>query len=246
MEGARRLMAELAGEAQRPALCVVGEPTLMHPVVGHKGRYALRVGVRGRAGHSSSPQRGVNAVEAAAEAIVWVARAPRRRAAEGPFVPAFDPPFMTSQVGTVHGGAILNIIPETAEFTVEWRPVPGEDAPAEAARLRAFVAAEIEPAMRAVDPAAGFTFETLCDVPSMTLDPDHELVALVQRLIGANGTANVSYGTEGGVYQGAGMVTIVCGPGSIEQAHRPDEWIAESELDACSRFVRRLAQWLEA
>jgi len=246
MAGARRLMDDLAANGRRPALCVIGEPSLMQPIIAHKGRLAVRIVVRGRAGHSSSPAGGVNAVHAAAEAIAWISREARRRAAEGPFVTGFDPPYTTLHVGTVAGGTILNIIPETAEFTAEWRAVPGDDARAELDRLRAFVTAEIEPAMHAVDAQAGFAFEELCDLPGMALDPGHPLATLVRQLTGSNDTGKISFATEGGVYQQAGIPTIVCGPGSITQAHRADEWVAASELNACDGFVRRLAGRLTA
>jgi acetylornithine deacetylase len=246
MAGARRLMDDLAASGCRPALCIIGEPSLMQPIIAHKGRLAVRIVVRGRAGHSSAPAGGVNAVHAAAEAIAWISREARRRAMEGPFVAGFDPPGTTLHVGTVAGGTILNIIPETAEFTAEWRAVPGEDAGAELDRLRAFVAAEIEPAMHAVDAGAGFAFEELCDIPGMALDPGHPLATLVAHLAGSNNAGKISFATEGGIYQQAGIPTIVCGPGSITQAHRADEWVAASELNACDGFVRRLAGRLTA
>ena len=246
MEGARRLI-ETLGEAPGemgppPALCVVGEPSLMTPVVGHKGRLAVHARVRGRAGHSSDPARGVNAVHAAAAAVGWIAAEARRLAAEGPFAAGFEPPHTTLQVGTVAGGSILNIIPEHAEFTVEWRPVPGVDAMALLERLRAYCAAEIEPAMRAVDPACGIAFAVSDWVPGMSLPADHELAALVRRAAQSNGAGHVSFATEGGLYEAAGIPTVVCGPGSITEAHAPDEWIARSQLDACDAFIARLAQ----
>lgn len=244
MEGARVLMDTLAAGALRPAMCVVGEPSLMQPILAHKGRLAVRVRVRGRAGHSSEPDGGVNAVFAAAQAISYVAAEARRLAAEGPFVEGFDPPCTTAHVGTMSGGTILNIIPEAAEFVMEWRCVPGHDPYAEFARLRAHVAAHIEPAMHAVDPATGFSYEVVGDIPGMGLAEGHALVALIKQVTGSNSTGKVSYGTEGGIYEAGGIPTIVCGPGSIQQAHKPDEWIAQSQLDACDRFIRTLARHL--
>ncbi len=240
MDGARLLIRDIAASGQRPQMCVVGEPSLMQPIVAHKGRLAAEVLVRGRSGHSADPGRGVNAVHAAAEAIAWLAAEARRRAAEGPFADGFRPAWTTSQVGTVAGGSILNIIPEQARFSVEWRTIPGDDAPAELERLRAHVRRTIEPAMREIDPAAGFAFEVRDWVPGMALPPDHDLAALVRHTAGSNGSGHVSYATEGGLYQDAGIPTIVCGPGSIEQAHTADEWIAQSQLDACDVFIRRL------
>ncbi len=244
--GAVRLIEDLDASQLRPALCIVGEPSGMRPVVAHKGKLNLRVGVRGKPGHSSAPARGVNAIYAAAEAIAHIAADAKRRASEGPFEHGFDPPHTTVHVGTVHGGSILNIIPERAEFVMEWRNIPTDDSRHEVRRLQSYVAQQIEPAMHAVSRDTGFDYEVLVEMPGMSLPTDHELASLVQRLTGFNDTAKVSYGTEGGFYQAAGIPTIVCGPGHIAQAHEPDEWIAESELDACDHFIRKLADHLAA
>lgn len=239
--GARRLILDLAESGQKPAMCIVGEPTSMQPVLGHKGRIAVNVTVRGRAGHSSVPARGVNAVHAAAEAVAWIAGEQRRFAIEGPFVHGFEPPNTTVHVGLLSGGTILNIIPEHASFRMEWRNVPGDDPHAALDRLRAHVAAAIEPAMHEIDPATGFSFDVTDVLPGLSLDPDHALAGLVRQLTGSNSTGYVSYGTEAGLYQDAGIPSIVCGPGDIAQAHTADEWIAASQLDACDAFLARLA-----
>ena len=243
MEGARRMVAELDA-APRPACCVVGEPTLMQPVVAHKGKLSLRVIVRGKPGHSSEPGKGVNAVQAAAEVVAWVAAKARERAKTGPFDARFDPAYTTIHVGTILGGTILNIIPEHAEFTMEWRNIPGDDVEAEFAKLRAHVAGTIEPAMKTVDPAAGFSYDVIDTIPGLALPERDPLVAMVQQASGSNSVGAVSYGTEGGLYEQAGVPTIVCGPGAIAQAHQPDEWIAASQLLACDAFIDRLAERL--
>lgn len=243
-DGARRLIQDLGESGLRPQFCIVGEPSGLAPVLAHKGRMPMRVRVRGLAGHSSDPGKGVNAVHAAAEAIAWVAAEARRFATEGPFEEGFDPPHTTIHVGTVQGGTILNIIPERAEFVMEWRTIPADDFFREVDRMKAFVAERIEPAMKQVDPETGFTFEIGGWIPGMSLEPGHELTSLIKQLTGSNSTAKVSYGTEGGLYQEAGIPTIVCGPGHIAQAHKPDEWIEQSQLDACDAFVRSLADRL--
>lgn len=240
MGGARRLIDDLAASDLRPALCIVGEPSLMLPIIAHKGRLALRATARGHAGHSSEPGRGVNAVHAAAEAIAYIAAEQRRFAAEGPFAEGFDPPHTTPHVGTIEGGTILNIIPERCSFVMEWRCIPQDDPAAQVERLRRHVAAAIEPWMQAVDPACGFTLEVIDDVPGMALPADHALATLVKRLAGSNSSGKVSYGTEGGLYEAAGIPTIVCGPGAIAQAHKADEFVLQSQLDACDAFIRRL------
>jgi acetylornithine deacetylase len=244
MGGARRLVVDLEESGLRPALCIVGEPSGMQPITAHKGRLALRVTARGKAGHSSEPARGVNAVHALAEAIAHVAAEQRRFAAEGPFAEGFDPPCTTPHVGTVEGGTILNIIPERASCVMEWRTIPQDDFFVEVEKLRRHLAENVEPAMKAVDPQCGFELEVMDWIPGMSLAPGHELTQLVKQLTGSNSTGKVSYGTEGGLYQKAGIPTIVCGPGHIAQAHKPDEWIEQSQLDACDAFLRRLADRL--
>ena len=139
-QGAQRLIQDLDASGLKPALCVVGEPSGMQPILAHKGKLNLRVRVRGLPGHSSEPAKGVNAIHAAGEAVAYVAAEARRLAREGPFEEGFDPPHTTIHVGTIQGGTILNIIPERCEFTMEWRTIPGDDAARHVERMRAFIA----------------------------------------------------------------------------------------------------------
>ncbi len=238
--GAQRLIQDLAESGLKPALCVVGEPSGMQPILAHKGKLNLRVRVRGLTGHSSQPGKGVNAVQAGSEAVAYVAAEARRLAKEGPFEDGFDPRHTTIHVGTIQGGTILNIIPERCEFTMEWRNIPADDPMHHLERMRQFVAHTIEPAMHAVSAGTGFDFEVTTHMPGLSLGADHELTSIVKQLTGSNSTGKVSYGTEGGYYQNVGIATIVCGPGHIAQAHQPDEWIAQDQLDACDAFIRRL------
>jgi acetylornithine deacetylase len=238
--GARRLIQDFDESGLKPTLCVVGEPSGMQPILAHKGKLNLGVTVRGVTGHSAEPGKGVNAIQAAGEAVAYVAAEARRLAKEGPFEEGFDPPHTTIHVGTIRGGTILNIIPERCEFTMEWRTIPGDEAARHVERMKQFVADAIEPAMRAVSAKAGFDFEVLTTMPGLSLDPSHALTDIVKQLTGSNSAGKVSYGTEGGFYQGAGIATIICGPGHIAQAHQPDEWIAQDQLDACDTFIRRL------
>jgi acetylornithine deacetylase len=242
--GAKRLIQDLAESGLRPSLCVVGEPSSMKPILAHKGKINVNVTVRGLPGHSSEPAKGVNAVQAAGEAIAWVAREARRLVSEGPFEDGFDPPHTTIHVGTVQGGTILNIIPEHAAFTMEWRFIPGDSPHRHLERMQAWIAETIEPAMKAVHPACGFGYEIALEMPGMALPADHALATVVKQVAGTNSAGKVAYGTEGGFYESAGIPTIICGPGDIAQAHQPDEWIAASELEACDGFVRRLADRL--
>jgi acetylornithine deacetylase len=240
--GARRLVADLAESGLRPDCCIVGEPSGMQPFSAHKGKLDVRVEVRGRAGHSAMPASGVNAVHAGAEAIARIVARARRRAVEGPFEDGFDPPHTTLHVGPFRGGEILNIIPDAAAFMMEWRTIPGDDAHADLNALGAEIAAEIEPGMHAVDPATGFTWTVVSDLPGLALDPDGELAGRIRQLTGANRCGKVSYVTEGGIFQQEGGIpTIICGPGHIAQAHRPDEYVTGEQLAACDDFLGRLA-----
>ena len=240
--GARRLMRDVAESGLRPSLCVVGEPSSLRPISAHKGRLSVRAHVRGRAAHSADPGRGVNAVQAAARAIAWLADEAERLAREGRRVDGFDPPHSTTQCGLISGGAVLNIVPEQARFDLEWRTVPGDDAEALLQRLSDYASDAIEPAMRRTDPKAGFRFEVLHALPPLALPDGHRLadLAMAASGAGANRPGSVSYGTEAGIFQDAGIASIVCGPGDIGRAHQPDEWIGRDELDACDRFVRRV------
>ena len=242
--GAKRLIQDLDESGLRPALCVVGEPSGMQPILAHKGKLNLNVTVRGKAGHSSAPAKGVNAIQAAGEAIAWVAAEARRLEREGPFEDGFDPPHTTIHIGTVSGGSILNIIPEHAEFSMEWRNIPADNPRRDVERLQAYIAEHIEPAMKRVDPACGFSYDIWLDMPRLDLRADHDLTTIVKQVTGSNSTGKVSYGTEAGFYQEFGIPTIVCGPGHIAQAHQPDEWIEQTQLDACDTFIRRLADRL--
>jgi acetylornithine deacetylase len=242
--GARRLLEDMAESGLRPDVCVVGEPSGMKPILAHKGKLNLDVTIRGLPGHSSEPAKGVNAVQAAGEAIAWVAGEARRLAVEGPFEDGFDPPHTTIHVGTMAGGTILNIIPEHATFTMEWRYIPGDSPHRHAERMQARIAETIEPAMKAVHPGCGFTYDISLEMPGMALPAEHALATVVKQVAGSNSAGKVAYGTEGGFFENAGIPTIICGPGHIAQAHQPDEWIAESELEACDRFIRRLAERL--
>ena len=243
-QGAERLIAEFRRSGLQPALCLIGEPSSMKPILAHKGKFNVRVVVRGLPGHSSEPAKGVNAIQYAAEAIAWITAESHRLADEGPFEEGFDPAHTTIHVGTVQGGTALNIIPEHAEFSMEWRNIPGDEPARHLERMQAYIAANIEPAMHKLSRATGFSYEVGERMPSMMLSPDHELTAIVKQLTGSNRAGKVSYGTEGGYYQNAGVPTIICGPGDIAQAHQPDEWVTQSQLDTCDNFIRRLADRL--
>jgi acetylornithine deacetylase len=238
--GVRRLIAQLAPRPNRPLLCIVGEPTLMRPATGHKGKRSFRCHVRGLECHSALAHRGVNAVEAAAELVAHLKSMARRKRDEGPFDPAFSPPYTTVHTGVIHGGTALNIVPKECRFEFEFRLLPQEDADTLESEIRGLARDRLLPEMRAVAPATDIVFEPLSGFPGLDTPEDAEVTQLAAALSGANGTLKVSFGTEGGLFHEAGIPTIVCGPGSIGEAHKPDEFIALEQVSACEAFMRRL------
>jgi len=242
--GARALMPALGADTPLPAACIVGEPTGMAPVIGQKGYASWNVEITGRSGHSSRTTETANALQAAAEAVAWLAAEARRFAAVGRRAPGFEPPFTTVHVGTFEAGRILNIVPDLARFTFEVRAVPGDDHHAVLARWRGFIEAEVMPRLHATAPEARFTVTPRSELPAFALAEDAPLALLVQNLTGRNTAGRVSYGTEAGFFTAAGIATLVCGPGHIAQAHQPEEWIAESELAACLGLLDQLADRL--
>jgi acetylornithine deacetylase len=238
--GVRRMIAGLADRPDRPRLCIVGEPTEMKPVIGHKGKRSLRCRVRGFECHSSLAHEGVNAVEAAAEIVAFLKSMARRFRDDGPHDADFVPPYTTVHTGTISGGTALNIVPKDCEFQFEFRFLPGADPEALVGEVKRFAATRVEPEMKALRPETGVAFEELTAFPGLGIDASHEVTQLALALTGANATGKVSFGTEAGLFQHAGIPTVVCGPGSIEQAHKPDEFIALDQISACETFLRRL------
>jgi acetylornithine deacetylase len=237
--GVRRLIARLAERPVKPTLCIIGEPTDMKPIAQHKGKVSWRGRVRGRECHSSMTHHGANAVEAAAEIVAKLKALARAKVKDGPFDREFDPPYTTVHTGTIKGGTALNIVPLDCSFDFEIRHLPGEDPRALFAPIAAY-ARELEAELRRAAPDAAIGFEELTATPGLASAPDDPAVTLARQLTGANRSGKVSFGTEGGLFQQAGIPTVVCGPGSIEQAHQPNEWVALSQLADCELFVQRL------
>lgn len=242
--GAPSLVDRLVASGPRPAAVVVGEPTSMQVVGAHKGVRAFTTVVQGLDGHSSQPHRGANAVVAAARLAGYLDDvAARRRAVRAD--PDFDPPYTTVNVATLAGGQAINIVPRRAELSWEYRPVPADDSDAIRDEVERFAREQVLPALRR-DTGVG-TITTRRDAVARALRPEPGGPAdrLVRTLTGDDGpTRTVAFGTDGGHFQAAGLSTVVCGPGSIEQAHTPDEWIELDELAACRRFVDGLLDTL--
>jgi acetylornithine deacetylase len=225
----------------RPLGCFVGEPTGMGVIVGHKGKHAMHVTVRGRAAHSSLPDAGVNAIEIAADIITHVRTLAAGLAKSGERDPLYDVPHSTGLTAIVKGGTANNIIPSRCELEFEFRTIAGDDAVALSKGVEAWARAELEPAMKARDPACGIEFEEALSYPGLETDPEHPIVRLAKRLAGRNDHGKVAFGTEAGLFAAmAGIASVVVGPGSIAQAHRPDEYVEAGELMKCVAFVRAL------
>ena len=240
--GVRRMIASLSGRADRPRLCIVGEPTEMKPIVAHKGKRSLRCRVHGHECHSAINHQGVNAVEAAAELVAHLKSMARRFRDEGPWDEAFSPPYTTVHTGVIRGGTALNIVPKDCSFDFEFRYLPGADPAALVAEVKRFAAERLEPEMKRVKSETGISFEELTAFPGLGADPNGEAAQLALSLSGANVAGKVSFGTEAGLFEEAGIPTVVCGPGSIEQAHKPDEFIELDQVRQCEAFLRRLME----
>lgn len=238
--GVRSLIEALRERPVKPRAVIVGEPTEMKVVRAHKGKFSYRCRVRGHEAHSSLAHEGVNAVEAAAEAIAFLKSLARRHRDHGPFDGELSPPYTTVHTGVVHGGTALNIVPRDCAFEFEIRHLPEDDAGTIFAELERHVAEHIEPEMHRVDARTGFSFEPISHILGMSTDEESEIVQLAKALTGRNTTGKVAFGTEAGLFQDAGMPAVVCGPGSIEQAHKPDEFIELDQVAQCETFVRRL------
>ncbi|MCS6877198.1 MAG: acetylornithine deacetylase [Geminicoccaceae bacterium] len=240
--GVRRLIAALDRLCPvKPAGVIVGEPTGMEVVVAHKAKESYRTTVTGTSAHSSLAPKAVNAVEYAAELVLRIRDIGRRMAERGPFDPAFDVPHSTAHVGQIHGGTTLNIVPERCWFDWEFRTLPEVDPAGLVAEVKAHAEEILVPAMRARGPDSAIRFERLTELPAVDIAPDHELTRLVKRLSGRADHKKVAYGTEGGLFRrDGGIPAIVCGPGNIEQAHKPDEYVELAQLAACEAFLERL------
>jgi acetylornithine deacetylase len=238
--GVRELIADLREAGIQPLACIIGEPTGMVPAIAHKGVYRYQCCVRGKEAHSSLTPRSVNAIEMAARLIGKL-----RDMAEG-FerdelrYEGFDVPFSTASVGQFQGGIADNVVPRDAWFRYEFRDLPTADAKQMQSEIVA-QARSLEAAMKAVSPEAGFRFETICEIPSFLGSADDPVTRLGQRLSGQSRTTQVAFGTEAGIFKQSGIPTVVCGPGSINQAHQPDEFVSLAQLAQCELFMQRLA-----
>ncbi len=242
--GVRRLLDMLAELPVKPRFCLVGEPTLMRVATAHKGKASWRVVAHGLEAHSSRAPLSVNAIHLAIDLIGRIRAMQDELAASGERDGDYDVPYTTLHVGRFAGGETMNIVPNRASFDFEIRYLPRDDVGSMFARIEA-AAREIVEKAQARFAGARLTFEPLVSYPALDTAPDQEVVAFVKSLTGANATTKISFGTEGGLYQQRlGVPSVVCGPGAIEVAHKPDEFIETAQLDACAAFLSRLVDKL--
>ncbi|MDH4607303.1 acetylornithine deacetylase [Pseudomonas sp. BN102] len=244
--GVRPMLAELEKRRHRPRLCLIGEPTELKPVLGHKGKLAMRCQVQGAACHSAYAPYGVNAIEYAARLIGKLGEIGAELAMPERHDERFDPPFSTVQTGTIKGGRALNIVPAECEFDFEVRALPDFDARQVADELQSFAETELLPQMRAVQAGTGIRLQPLSAYPGLATSADSEAAQLLALLSGSTEFGTVAFGTEGGLFDQAGIPTVVCGPGSMDQGHKPDEFISLEQLAGCDAMLRRLALHLQS
>jgi acetylornithine deacetylase len=244
--GAPAMIEVIAGELPRPALVVVGEPTSLEVVSAHKGIAVWRVTVTGREAHSAQTHLGVSAVMAAARLMGELAGlAPRLEADADPASP-FMPKGASLTIGLVSGGTAGNILARECVFQFDLRAPPGLDARRALDPFFA-LARQIDAEIKARAPEGGVTILPLADVPPLAPDPGSLAEAFARRIAGDNGPARgVSFASEAGQFQGAGLPAVLCGPGAIDQAHQPDEYVERSQIERGAAFMLRLAEALSA
>lgn len=242
--GVRPMVDAILKDLPRPEIVIVGEPTDMKVVNAHKEINAFRTTVTGLEAHSSNTHLGVNAVMAAAELIGFLGRLAEDLREKGDATGRFKPPYTTVNVGPIQGGVQLNIVPRSCTFQWEFRALPDEDADALFGRFETFAEEEVLPKMRAVSPEANIETVKRVRVPGLKATEGSPGETLVLHLARANRSEAVSYGTEAGLFQLADLPTVICGPGSIDQAHKPNEFVSLAQVEECDRFMHRLADYL--
>lgn len=240
--GVHSLIAHVVAHYPTPRLCLVGEPSMMQVVDAHKGIRSFITTVTGLEAHSSATHVGVNAIMVAAGLIRFLTELGEELRDRGDETGRFTPPFTTLSVGTIEGGTAVNIIPRHCRFVWEYRALPGTDAEEPIRRFDEYVRKKVLPAMQVKAPGIADVVTVPRSItPALRPDPGSAAETLAKALAGVNDTLAVSYATEAGIFQVNGIPTVVCGPGDILQAHRPNEFVAISQIDACMTFLGKLA-----
>ncbi len=239
--GVRDMLVHLAPREPKPVAAFIGEPSSMQVIIGHKGGQRVICTVSGKAAHSSLAPHGVNAVEYGARLVARIKDMAEAQEASGKRDALYDVPHSTMHTGLFTGGTSPNIVPHHAEISFECRNISADDPMTYINEIVRYAHEELTPRMKRIEPTAGFSFELRPNLPALETAPDHMAVTMAKRLAGRNDHAKVAYGTEASLFQNmAGIPSVVVGPGDIDQAHKPDEWILVSDLDKCNSFIRRL------
>ena len=243
--GVKRMLDLLEHQPIKPSCCIIGEPTGMEVVIGHKGKLATRVKVRGHACHSGQSPLGVNAIDFASELIVYIRKLAHEKAQNGPFDKDYEVPYTTLHTGVVGGGTALNIVPNLCQFDFEIRHLYEEDPQHLLDQIKSFARDHLEKEMHLIDSDTGFDFETLATYPGLLTDPGIEFVNYVKQLLDNDAHSKVIFGSEGGLFQKRlGIPTLVCGPGNIDQAHKANEYISLDQLQKGGNFLDCLLESL--
>ena len=239
--GVRSLIQDLKENGIRPAGCVVGEPTSMQPIIAHKSTYRFRCAVHGREAHSSYVTFGVNAIEYAARLVVFIRQLADRLSQLEKRDYGFTVPYSTLSTGVIRGGIAANVVPKDCEFVVDMRTLPGASADALYDEVRAYAETLVRE-MRAVDPQSGIDIAWASQTIGLAASEADAIVRWAMQLSNNNTVGKVSYGTEAGLFQQLGVPTVICGPGDIAEAHRPNEFVALEQLAQCEAFMNRILE----
>ncbi|SDB91355.1 acetylornithine deacetylase [Raineyella antarctica] len=241
--GGNQIVKDLADLGLQPRSCIVGEPTSMAVITGHKSVTIVGVEVRGAAAHSSLPAEGCNAIEYAARLCTGFRQVLDNWREHGPYDDSYVVPYSTGGVMTIEGGTAQNIVPAACQVVLEFRTIPAVD-PEEVVATLHNLAAELTEQMRAEHPGAGMVVTVRDSVPALSTDPGSPTVRAALDFGGRPSDEHVTYGTDGGPFCAAGVETVICGPGDIAQAHGPDEYVEIAQLEACQDFLRSMVDHL--
>ena len=239
--GARQLVDTMAGFEVKPKLGLIGEPTSMNMVLAHKGKRSYRVRFSGLSCHSAYITSGVNAVEYAAELIAFIRSMNARVLERGQRDDSYTVPHSTFHVGNIRGGTALNIVPQQCEFEFEIRNLPQDNLDALAHEIRDYAKKELLPDMQSRHPASSIEFEQISHYPDLRTNPESVVLAYTRSINPVDQLGNhVSFGTEAGLFDGIGINSLICGPGSIDQAHKPNEFVNREQMQICDRMIENL------
>jgi acetylornithine deacetylase len=244
--GVAAMIEKVQSREPLPRICIIGEPTEMKVVNAHKGICACRTTVKGRESHSSNTEFGESAIFAAARLVEHLRQLAGDLKENADQSNPFEPPYTSINVGTLNGGSALNIVPNHCSFEWEYRPLPDDDIDHVLNSVTRFSQDVVLPEMQANYPEASITTELIARAPALMREENSSAEELVLALTGQNEANVVAYATEAGIFQEAGMSSVVCGPGCIDQAHRPDEFLAVSQLDEAEAFIRKLVAALSS